>query len=73
MRLKDAHIRFSEAGENIAESATVEDAHESLMASPGHRASILSDKYRKVGVGVADCLLTTGDRCVYVVVDFTAP
>ncbi len=73
MRLKAARIHFSEAAENIAESASIEDAHESLMSSPGHRQSILSPRFRKVGVGVAEGRLASGDRSVYVVVDFVAP
>jgi uncharacterized protein YkwD len=73
MRLKDAGIVFSDAAENIAESATLADAHESLMSSPGHRATIVDARFKKIGVGIAQANLSTGDRSVYVVVDFTQP
>jgi uncharacterized protein YkwD len=70
MRLWNAQIRYSEAAENLAESATVEDAHETLMASPGHRGSILNARYSTVGIGYVKQRLSTGDESVIVVVDF---
>ncbi len=70
MRLWQAQIRYTEAAENLAESATVEDAHETLMASPGHRGSILNARYSTVGIGYVKQKLSTGDESVIMVVDF---
>ena len=38
----------------LALSVTAEMAHEGLMASEGHRANILRDEFRNVGIGVVD-------------------
>lgn len=51
-RLQDAGIVYVVAGENLALAATTGQVHEGLMGSPGHRANILGDAYRRVGVGV---------------------
>ena len=50
-RIRDAKIRFSTAGENIAKAPTVRIAHEGLMQSPGHRENILRPTFGKVGIG----------------------
>lgn len=56
-RLREAGVGFSDAGENIAFVDKAIDpaalAHDDLMASESHRANILSDGYRVIGVGVA--------------------
>lgn len=39
--------------ENVAYNPSVEDAHQRLMASPGHRANILNPRLSHVGIGVA--------------------
>ena len=56
---------FDLIGENIAMNSGYSDpvqvAHDSLMASPGHRANILSDQYDHVGIGIA----TDGDVYYY--------
>lgn len=51
-RLADGGITFSIAGENLALAATVAEVHGGLMDSPGHRANIEADVYRKVGIAV---------------------
>ncbi len=51
-RLGGAGITFSVAGENLALAASSGEVHAGLMDSPGHRANMLSDAYRRVGVGV---------------------
>lgn len=51
-RLAAAGIAFSTAGENLALAASPGEVHGGLMESPGHRANILSDSYRRVGIGV---------------------
>ncbi|MCC6807359.1 MAG: CAP domain-containing protein [Deltaproteobacteria bacterium] len=70
MRLWAAKIRYSEAAENLAESATVEDAHDTLLSSPGHRDSILNPRFMQVGIGFVKQRLSTGDESIVVVVDF---
>jgi len=40
------------AGENLALAATVGEAHQGLMGSPGHRENILRAEFRRVGVAV---------------------
>lgn len=47
-------ISFSVAGENLALAPSVDLAMQGLMNSPGHRANILSDKFKKIGIGAID-------------------
>jgi uncharacterized protein YkwD len=54
-------------GENLAFAADVATAHRLLMASPGHRANILSKAYHRIGIGVLD----GGTKGVIVVENFT--
>ena len=53
-RMKDAHVKFITAGENLALAQTLEIAHTNLMNSPGHRANILNPAYGRLGIGVMD-------------------
>ena len=53
-RMRDAHIFYTAAGENLALAPTTEFAHDGLMNSPGHRANILHPQFHRVGVGVLD-------------------
>lgn len=53
-RMERAGIVFGLAGENLALAPTLDIAHNGLMNSPGHRANILKDGFRKVGIGVLD-------------------
>ncbi len=62
-------IRYRLAGENLArnnylESRTVQAAFDGLMASPGHRANILEDRFSSVGVAAVQ----SGHMWVYVTV-----
>ena len=52
-RMRDAGISYSAAGENLAWAATVRQAHELLMDSPGHRANILNPDFGRIGIGIA--------------------
>ncbi len=56
-RLRSAGIAFSAAGENLAQVSGAADpagtAHYQLMESPSHRDNILSDRFSRAGVGVA--------------------
>jgi uncharacterized protein YkwD len=51
-RMKAGGVSFGSAGENLALAPTLELAHQGLMNSPGHRANILSPKYKTVGIGI---------------------
>jgi len=53
-RMEAANISFRLAGENLAKAANVDLAHAGLMRSPGHRANILQEGFRRVGIGVLD-------------------
>ena len=53
-RLGATGARFTVSAENVAQTEFVEDVHPSLMASPGHRANILSASYNAVGIGVVE-------------------
>ncbi len=53
-RMRAAQIAFTWAGENLALAPTLQIAHDGLINSPGHRANILNEQFRKVGIGVLD-------------------
>lgn len=50
--MKNAGVKYSTAGENIAGAATTESAHQNLMNSPGHRANILNSSFTQIGIGI---------------------
>ncbi len=52
-RLKRGGIAWQQFGENIGMASTAIEVHEGLMASPGHRQSIVNPAYTHVGIGVA--------------------
>lgn len=53
-RMREAHVRFYLAGENLALAQTLEIAHEGLMNSKGHRENILRPGFGRVGLGILD-------------------
>lgn len=53
-RMREANVRFTTAGENLALAPTIPLAHTGLMNSPGHRANILRREFGRVGIGVMD-------------------
>ncbi len=53
-RMREAHVRFLTAGENLALAPDLRQAHDGLMKSPGHRANILRPQFGRVGIGVLD-------------------
>ncbi|TXK28599.1 colicin V production protein [Pontibacter qinzhouensis] len=53
-RIRQAHIPFRIAGENLALAPTLPIAHEGLMNSPGHRANILQRRFGRVGIGIME-------------------
>jgi uncharacterized YkwD family protein len=52
--MKTFGITYGYAGENLAGNQTVENAHVSLMNSPGHRKNILNPNYTYIGIGIVD-------------------
>ncbi len=61
----DSKLHLDVAGENVAFAGTVEQAEDSLMHSPQHRANLLSADYNVAGFAVVQ----SGPR-LYVVQDF---
>ena len=56
---------LNDAGENVAFDSDVDQAHQGLMHSPGHRGNILNPKFNVVGLGA----VRVGDT-VYITQDF---
>lgn len=50
--MKSFGISYVQAGENIAGNQDVQNAHNSLMNSPGHRRNILSPDFTHIGIGI---------------------
>lgn len=50
--MKSFGIKYIQAGENIAGNQSVENAHNSLMNSPGHRKNILNPEFTHIGIGI---------------------
>jgi uncharacterized protein YkwD len=53
-RMREAGVKFSAAGENLALAQTLEIAHTGLMNSPGHRDNILRPNFGRIGIGIID-------------------
>lgn len=53
-RMREAHVRFYLAGENLALAQTLPIAHQGLMNSKGHRENILRTGFGRVGIGILD-------------------
>ena len=51
-RMTAGGVNYRSAGENIAWANGVEQAHELLMDSPGHRANLLNPDFGRMGIGV---------------------
>lgn len=47
-------IKYVYAGENLAGNPSLDNAHETLMDSPGHRKNILNPNYTHVGIGIVE-------------------
>jgi hypothetical protein len=52
-RARRAGISDAEIGENVAHAATVALAHRAIWFSPSHRYNVLSDRFRRMGIGVS--------------------
>lgn len=70
-RIRDAGIQTPIVLENVARAYSVTEAHEGLMNSPGHRASILHEAVNRVGVGVVLGERVAGRRELFVGQVFT--
>jgi len=53
-RMRERHVKFLTAGENLSLARSLVMAHEGLMNSPGHRANILQPAFGRVGIGILD-------------------
>ncbi len=53
-RMREANVKFYNAGENLALAQTLEIAHTNLMNSPGHKANILRPEFGRLGIGILD-------------------
>lgn len=51
-RVAAAGVRARIAGENVASSTTLANAHRALWASPSHRGNLLSERFTRIGVAV---------------------
>lgn len=71
--LGDVDYNYSTAGENLAKNyPTSEATVDAWMASPTHKANVLSDKYTDVGFAIVDGTLT-GEPTTLVVAYYGTP
>lgn len=70
-RVRAAKIRTAVVLENVARAYGVNEAHDGLMNSPGHRANILSGTATHVGIGVAFGDEISGRREMFITQVFT--
>jgi uncharacterized protein YkwD len=52
-RLRDAHIEYQSAGENLGMADGPLAAHFGIELSPGHRKNLLEEGYSLLGIGIA--------------------
>ncbi len=65
--IKNAGYQYAVAGENLARDfADTGSMIGAWMASPTHRANIVNDRYRDIGVAVVDCRLLGSDTALVV-------
>ena len=71
--ISEAGYRYAVAGENLAvRFVDSHDVVEAWMDSPTHRANILKEKYKEIGIGIAEGTYQ-GSRATYVVQFFATP
>ncbi len=71
--IKDAGYKYAAAGENLAvHFFDVEPMQEAWMNSPGHKANVLNQHYREMGVGIAKGRFENFDT-IFVVEMFAKP
>ncbi len=59
-RVRRAGVAASMVAENVASASNAASAHDALMASPGHRANILTKDLAEVGIGAVLCRMAHG-------------
>ena len=70
-RVRAASIKTAVVLENVALAYGVDEAHDGLMNSPGHRANVLSPIATHIGIGVAFGDEVSGRREMFVTQVFT--
>jgi len=70
-RVRAANIRTGVVLENVARAYGVNEAHQGLMNSPGHRANIMSAIATHIGIGVAFGDEISGRREIFITQVFT--
>jgi len=70
-RVRAAKIKTGVVLENVARAYGVNEAHDGLMNSPGHRANILSGEVTHVGIGVTFGDEVSGRREMFITQVFT--
>lgn len=70
-RVRAANIRTSVVLENVARAYGVDEAHQALMNSPGHRANLMSSVATQIGIGVAFGDGVSGRREMFITQVFT--
>lgn len=70
-RVRAAHIRTAVVLENVARAYGIDEAHQALMNSPGHRANLMSTLATHVGIGVAYGDGASGRREMFITQVFT--
>ena len=51
-RIAATGLRFDSAGENVGYSTRIEEIHDNLMRSRGHRENLLAAKYDSIGIAI---------------------
>ncbi len=65
--IKNAGYKYAVAGENLARDfADTNSMLSAWMASPTHRANIVSERYKEIGIAVLDCNLLGSDTALVV-------
>jgi uncharacterized protein YkwD len=70
-RVRAANIRTAVVLENVARAYGVNEAHQGLMNSPGHRANLMSSIATHIGIGVAFGDQISGRREIFITQVFT--
>jgi uncharacterized protein YkwD len=68
-RIRAAHPDTCTFGENVSKHTSIDYSLGDLMASPGHRANILSERFTRIGVGIA----RGADGFLYITQEFARP
>jgi Cysteine-rich secretory protein family len=52
-KLRERVTRWELLGENVGRGGGIDSLHKAFMASPGHREIVLDERFRYVGIGIA--------------------